>query len=67
MYPSISRLDDPPPYPAQNDAALPPTYKDSIKGVDGTVVDKADLEPFVPLYPFYPQLPPNEKTGADKF
>ncbi|CAJ0597279.1 unnamed protein product [Cylicocyclus nassatus] len=45
----------PPPY--LKGGLSPPNYVESVKGVEGTVMDRANMEPFVPRYPFYPNLP----------
>ncbi|CAJ0597278.1 unnamed protein product [Cylicocyclus nassatus] len=44
----------PPPY--LDGDTVPPSYVESVKGVEGTVVDMENMEPFVPRYPFYPNL-----------
>ncbi|KAK5966908.1 Arrestin domain protein, partial [Trichostrongylus colubriformis] len=41
----------------------PPSYEEAVQGVDGTTMDTDGMEPFVPRYPFYPQL---KDTDSDK-
>lgn len=59
-YPSAPPMDQPPAYPETNGAGVhpppPPSYEESVKGVGGTTMDTDEMEPFVPRYPFYPQL-----------
>ncbi|EYB91711.1 hypothetical protein Y032_0203g1850 [Ancylostoma ceylanicum] len=61
-------LEDPPAYSVGNsamEAVLPPTYEESVNGVDGTTIDKDSIEPYVPRYPFFRQLSEiHEKVGT---
>ncbi|EYB91709.1 hypothetical protein Y032_0203g1849 [Ancylostoma ceylanicum] len=61
--PSAQGMDSPPPY-SEGDGVQPPSYKESVNGVDGTTVDKDSIEPFVLQYPFYPQLSKDHKKGG---
>ncbi|XGW14668.1 hypothetical protein V3C99_000723 [Haemonchus contortus] len=59
--PSAPPLDTPPPaYPVLNGDSVndppPPSYEEAVQGTGGTTMDTDDMEPFVPRYPFYPQL-----------
>ncbi|WKY01508.1 hypothetical protein Q1695_015482 [Nippostrongylus brasiliensis] len=58
--PSAPPMDTPPPYVSGDNGSFcpppPPSYEESVKGVDGTTMDTDDIGPFVPRYPFYPQL-----------
>ncbi|RCN48614.1 arrestin domain protein [Ancylostoma caninum] len=57
-----------PAYSAGSSAAetvLPPSYEESVNGIDGTTIDKDDIEPYVPRYPFFRQLSEgHEKVGT---
>ncbi|PIO65805.1 arrestin domain protein, partial [Teladorsagia circumcincta] len=67
--PSAPPLETPPPYPVLNGASVdpppPPSYEEAVQGVGGTTMDTDDMEPFVPRYPFYPQLKGSEKANID--
>ncbi|KAK6018104.1 arrestin domain protein, partial [Ostertagia ostertagi] len=69
--PSAPPLETPPPYPIGNGASVdpppPPSYEEAVQGVGGTTMDTDDMEPFVPRYPFYPQLKDasSEKASID--
>ncbi|RCN48611.1 hypothetical protein ANCCAN_05249, partial [Ancylostoma caninum] len=41
--PSAPEMDSPPPY-SEGDGVQPPSYKESVNGVDGTTVDKDSIE-----------------------
>ncbi|CAJ0597260.1 unnamed protein product [Cylicocyclus nassatus] len=42
----------------------PPSYEESVNGVDGTSLDVGDMERYVPCYPFY-ALPPEISKRKD--
>ncbi|ETN69260.1 arrestin domain protein [Necator americanus] len=48
IYPSLPEMDSPPPYSQENiqgDSLLPPfSYVESVKGIEGTVIDKYSIE-----------------------
>ncbi|VDM74919.1 unnamed protein product [Strongylus vulgaris] len=68
--PSAPPMESPPPYYGSSNAPAfppaPPTYEESVQGVQATAIDAENIEPFAPRYPFYSSLTNNttQKNGA---